>query len=204
MLNGHGDVAAVLCAAENGRAAGGHTKGIVNLEQQLKLQAFLDGELPEREAREILAWTQRDSAAASLLAELKNTRAAMTKSEPHLSVPESREFFWSKIEREIQRTESRVISTPRVSIFTSLRRFLLPASAVATVVIAGMIAHFEFPNNAPKAVVENVADADTTTVETTLANSDATTYRDASEGTTLVWFSSTDDSPAQNKKSAIN
>ncbi len=76
-------------------------------EQQLKLQAFLDGELPEREAREILAWTQRDGAAAALLAELKNTRAAMAKSEPHLSVPESREFFWSKIEREIQRLEPR-------------------------------------------------------------------------------------------------
>ena len=176
----------------------------MNLEQQLKLQAFLDGELPEREAREILAWTQRDSAAAALLAELKNTRAAMVKSEPHLSVPESREFFWSKIEREIERLEPQKNSAPRISIFASLRRFLLPASAVATVVIAGMIAHFNFPNNAPKAVVENVTDADTTVVETTLANSDATTYRDASEGTTLVWFSSNDDSPVQNEKSAIN
>ena len=174
------------------------------MEQQLKLQAFLDGELPKREAREILVWTQRDSAAASLLAELKNTRAAMVKSEPHLSVPESREFFWSKIEREIQRLEPRENSKPNLSIFASLRRFLLPASAVAAVVIAGMIAHFNFPNNAPKNVVEDVADADTTTVETTLANSDATTYRDASEGTTLVWFSSADDSPAQNEKSAIN
>ena len=173
-------------------------------EQQLKLQAFLDGELPEREAREILAWTQRDSAAADLLAELKNTRAAMAKSEPHLSVPESREFFWSKIEREIQRLEPQTISAPKISIFTTLRRLLLPASAVATLVIAGLIAHFEFPNNAPKAVVETVADTDTTTVETTLANSDATTYRDASEGTTLVWFSSADDSPAQNEKSAVN
>ena len=75
----------------------------MNEEQQLKLQAFLDGELPEREAREILAWTQRDGAAAALLAELKNTRQALVKSEPHLSVPESRDFFWSKIEREIQR-----------------------------------------------------------------------------------------------------
>jgi anti-sigma factor RsiW len=200
MLNRYRDVAIVLCATENGRAAGGIEKRIMNLEQQLKLQAFLDGELPEREAREILAWTQRDSAAASLLAELKNTRAVMVKSEPHLSVPESREFFWSKIEREIQRLEPQAASTPKVSIFTILRRLLLPASAVATVVIAGMIAHF----NAPKTVVENVADADTTVVETTLANSDATTYRDASEGTTLVWFSSADDSPAQNKKSAIN
>jgi anti-sigma factor RsiW len=176
----------------------------MNLEQQLKLQALLDGELPESEAREILAWTQRDSAAAALLAELRNTRAAMAKSGPHLSLPESREFFWSKIEREIQRLEPQAASAPKVSIFTVLRRLLLPASAVATVAIAVMIAHFNFLNNAPKAVVEDVADADTTTVETTLANSDATTYRDASEGTTLVWFSSTDDGPGQNKKSAIN
>jgi anti-sigma factor RsiW len=172
----------------------------MNLEQELKLQSFLDGELPEREAREILAWTQRDSAAASSLAELKNTRSAMTKSEPHLSVPESREFFWSKIEREIQRLEPRENFKPSVSIFASLRRFLLPASAMATVAIAGMLVHF----HVPKTVVENTAEADVTTVETTLANSDATTYRDANEGTTLVWFSSTDDGPAQNKKSAIN
>jgi len=172
----------------------------MNQEQQLKLQALLDGELPENEAREILAWTQRDGAAAALLAELKNTRAAMAKSEPHLSVPESREFFWSKIKREIQRLEPHENSKPNVSIFAGVRRFLLPASVVATLVIAGMIARF----NAPKTIVENMADADTTTVETTLANSDATTYRDASEGTTLVWFSSTDDSSSQNKKSAIN
>ena len=171
-------------------------------EQQLKLQAFLDGELPEREAREILAWTQREGDAAALLAELKNTRQAMAKSEPHLSVPEAREFFWSKIEREIQRLEPQATSAPDVSIFAALRRFLLPASAIATLVIAGMIAHF----NGPKAVVESVADADTPSVETTLANSDATTYRDASEGTTLVWFSSAaDENPMQNKgPSAIN
>jgi anti-sigma factor RsiW len=174
----------------------------MNLEQQLKLQAFLDGELPEREAREILAWTQRDHEAAALLAELKNTRQAIAKSEPHLSVPESRAFFWSKIEREIQRLEPQTTSAPDVSIFTSLRRFLLPASGVAALVIAGLYANF----NAPKVVVESVADADTSSVETALANSDATTYRDASEGTTLVWFSSAaDDSPAQNKSpAAIN
>ena len=154
-------------------------------EQQLKLQAFLDGELPEREAREILAWTQRDGDAAALLAELKNTRQAMLKSEPHLSMPESREFFWSKIEREIQRLEPPAAATPDVSIFAVLRRFLLPASAIAALIIAGMIAHFDVP----KTVVKSVADSDVTSVETTLASTDATTYRDASEGTTLVWFS---------------
>jgi anti-sigma factor RsiW len=171
-------------------------------EQQRKLQAFLDGELPEREAREILSWTQRDGAAAALLAELKNTRAAMSKVGPHLSLPESREFFWSKIEREIQRREPVAATAPEVSIIAALRRWLLPAVAVGALVIAGMIAHF----NVPKAAVETVADADTLNVESTLANADATTYRDASEGTTLVWFSSTaDDSAAPDiKPSAIN
>lgn len=176
----------------------------MNDEQQLKLQAFLDGELPEREAREILAWTQRDGAAAALLQELKNTRQAIVNSEPHLSLPESREFFWSKIEREIQRLEPPAAAAPEPSVLAALRRWLLPAVAAGALAIAGVIAHF----NAPKAVVETVADADADapSVETTLANSDATTYRDASEGTTLVWFSSAaDDRPAPNKKpTAIN
>ena len=177
----------------------------MNQEQQLKLQALLDGELPEREAREILAWTQRDSAAAGLLAELRNTRAAMAKAEPHLSLPETREFFWSKIEREIQRLEPQTTSAPKVSAFTMLRRLLLSAAAVSVLLIAGMIAHFNFPNHSPKNAVEIVADADAPSVETTLANADATTYRDASEGTTLVWFSSVDDGAAPNKKpTAIN
>ncbi len=168
----------------------------MNQEQQLKLQAFLDGELPEREAHEILAWTQRDREAAALLAELKNTRLAMMKAEPSLSMLESREFFWSKIEREIQRQETRSEPMSGVSILSKLRRWLLPASAVATVIIAGMIAHF---NNASKVIVQSMNDADTPVVETTLASTAATTYRDAGEGTTLVWFS--DDAPAKGQNS---
>jgi anti-sigma factor RsiW len=198
MLDGHGDVAIVLRAKKNGRTADGDAKGIMNQEQQFKLQAFLDGELPEREAREILAWTQRDHAAALLLTELKNTRQAMAESKLHLSMPESREFFWSKIEREIQRLESQTTPTPGISFPAALRRFLLPASAVAALVIAGLIAHFD----APKTIVRSVADSDTPAVETTLASATSTTYRDASEGTTLVWFS--DDAAQARKPTATN
>lgn len=174
----------------------------MSLEQQLKLQALLDGELPEREAREILAWTQRDAAAAALLAELKHTRQTLTQSPPRLVVPEPREFFWSKIEREIQRLEPHPAAATELSVFTALRRWLLPAVAVSALVIAGMVAHF----NAPQPDAETVADADAPSVETTLANSEATTYRDASEGTTLVWFSyAADASPTPNEPpTAIN
>ena len=170
-------------------------------EQQLKLQAFLDGELPEREAREILSWTQRDREATALLAELRNTRQAMVKSEPHFSVPETREFYWSKIAREIQRLDPQEVAVLKASIFAAWRRFLLPASTVAALAIAGWFAHF----NSPKPAVGDLVDADSPVVETTLANADATTYRDAGEGTTLVWFSSADDTPGQGQPpSAIN
>jgi hypothetical protein len=117
-------------------------------------------------------------------------------------VPESREFFWSKIEREIRRQEPQKASASEISIFTAVRRWLLPAVAVSTLVIAGLVAHF----NVPQAAVKTVSDTDTPAVETTLANSDATTYRDAGEGTTLVWFSpAADDRPAPGKApAAIN
>ena len=163
-------------------------------EQQLKLQAFLDGELPEKEAREVLAWTQRDDDAAALLAELKNTRQALAKSESHLSVPETREFFWSKIEWEIQRQESAPATARDKSVFVLLRGWLFPVATAAALALILMLVHF----NAPKTVAEAVADSDMPVVETTLASTGATTFRDASEGTTLVWFS--DDTPDNTEK----
>ena len=172
----------------------------MNQEQRLKLQAFLDGELPEREAHEVLTWTQRDPAAAALLAELKNTRQAVANGVPQLRLPESREFFWSKIEREIQRLEPRPVAAPEISLLSALLRWLLPAVAVSALVVAGLVAHF----HAPSGSVLVVADADAPTVETTLANSDVTTYRDASEGTTLVWFSYAADDNPDKKPTVIN
>jgi anti-sigma factor RsiW len=166
-------------------------------EQQLKLQAFLDGELPENEAREILAWTQRDPAAAALLAELENVSHALARAELISTLPESRGFFWAKIEREIQRLEPEKIPAQEISIFKKLRKLLLPASGFAILIAAGVTAHFIF--SAPKAVVETEAEADTASVETSLADADATTYRDESEGTTLVLFS--DNAPEKGKKS---
>ena len=174
----------------------------MNQEQQLKLQAFLDGELPESEAREILAWTQRDAGAAALLAELKHMRQAFSQAEPHLSVPESRDFYWSKIAREIQRQESQATAATDHSVFSALRRWLFPIGALTALAIAAVIVHF----NAPTTPATDLADDDAPTVETTLANSDATTYRNVSEGTTLVLFSfAANDNPDQNKKpTAIN
>ena len=59
-------------------------------ELQLKLQAYLDGELPEGEAREVAGLLAQDAEARALLAELKNTRAALAGFEADIKLPESR------------------------------------------------------------------------------------------------------------------
>ena len=57
---------------------------------ELKLQAWLDGELPAAEAEEMRRLAAADPQAAGLLAELRNTKAALLQNEPSVIVPEPR------------------------------------------------------------------------------------------------------------------
>jgi anti-sigma factor RsiW len=147
---------------------------------QLKLQALLDGELPEGEVSEVTQWVAQDREAAALLEELRNTRGALAGFDAEVRLPESREFFWSKVEREIQRLETPAPERARESYLALVRRFLVPASAVAVVLIAGLML------NRPAGPSGLTVAAE---IETALADSGAFTYRDYSAGTTLVWLS---------------
>ena len=147
---------------------------------QLKLQAWLDGELPEGEASEVTKWVVQDGEAAALLEELRNTRGALAGFDAGIRLPESREFFWSKIEREIQRLETPAPKPARESYLAMVRRFLVPASAVAAVVIAGLMLNRSAGPSGLTVAAE---------IETALADAGAFTYRDYSAGTTLVWLS---------------
>jgi anti-sigma factor RsiW len=155
----------------------------MDYDAQLKLQALLDGELPEAEASEATDWLARDREAAALLEELRNTHTALAGFEAELRLPESREFFWSKVEREIQRLETPAPKRDPVPLFVWLRRWLVPASAVAVVLIAGLV--LTRPSGYTTAAG----------IETALADAGAFTYHDYSAGTTLVWLSY----PAENE-----
>ena len=150
-------------------------------EQQLKLQSFLDGELPDQEAREVAAWVARDADATALLGELRNTRRALANFEPALKLPESREFFWSKIERELQRLEPSSSAPSRpASLRMLLRRLLVPVAGVAVVlvvVIGGLRSGMWKPSWRGSEAEMTVADAS------------AFTYQDYANETTLVWIS---------------
>jgi len=148
-------------------------------ELQLKLQAYLDGELPDGEARPVAGLLAQDAEARALLAELKNTRAALAGFEADIKLPESREFYWSKIEREIER-QSAMIEPERkfASPFASFRRILAPVCAIAILVIVGLVAIRQV----------DFSDRRGLEVKAEFVDGGALTYRDHTQGLTLVWL----------------
>lgn len=143
-------------------------------DKQLKLQAYLDGELPEAEARSVANWLAQESDATALLAELRQTRQTLSGFENELKLPESREFYWSKIQREIDRHVVAGGEGHHFPLLLRLRRAILPAGAVGILALA--IFFFFRP----------VPAVDT---EMAMADTGAMTYRDYDSGTTLVWLS---------------
>ncbi len=147
---------------------------MMDYETQLKLQAHLDRELSGEEARQVQERLATDPEAQALLAELKSTSGALAgvDVEGEVKLPESREFFWSKIHREIQRRQP---PTPQPSsIFAGWLRWLVPAGATAAAMAAVLL--IGLPEQGPES-------------ETSLTDSSAFTYHDYAARTTLVWLS---------------
>jgi anti-sigma factor RsiW len=149
----------------------------MDYDAQLKLQAYLDGELSESEAKEVAKWLAQDQEAVLLHSELKNTRQALSAGEKPLPLPESREFFWSKIEREISKLEAPEPVRQRESLLARWRRLLVPISAAAVLGIVILTAIGPVESSAPES---EAASED---------NSSGFVYRDDSTRTTLVWLS---------------
>ena len=148
---------------------------------QLKLQAFLDGELPEAEAAEVARWLARDREAVALLGELRQTRQALAGFENGIRLPESREFYWSKIQRGIESLEAPAPKPAPPPLLARWLRFLAPAGALAGLVAAGLLAIHTHSG--------------VTGMETAMLDTGAITYRDDDSGATVVWFSY----PAENE-----
>lgn len=151
---------------------------MMEYKDQLKLQSYLDGELSGGEARQVADRLAQDPQATALLGELDRTRSALRGFEEGMKVPESREFYWSKIRRQIQREEQAATRPAAVPWYYRLRRFLVPATGLAVIGLL-LLTVSRQTGNSP---------ADTS-VETTLEDSGAFTYHDFNAGATLVWLS---------------
>ncbi|MCL5098265.1 MAG: hypothetical protein M1608_12210 [Candidatus Omnitrophica bacterium] len=149
----------------------------MNIDSQLKLQAYLDGELKAGQTRQVAEWLDKDPEARALFAELQHTTTIMTGNEPPVKLPVPGEFFWARIEREIT---ARPSPRPRYS-WAQWWRVLLPLGAV------GLLVALLLPRDAAPGKASSVATLKGMEVETYLPNSQVITFRSESEGVSFVW-----------------
>jgi anti-sigma factor RsiW len=72
---------------------------------QLKVQSYLDNELAPAEARKVSNLISSDPEARDLYTHLKTTKEILVQNEPMAKLDDSRDFYWSKIQRGIRSTE---------------------------------------------------------------------------------------------------
>jgi anti-sigma-K factor RskA len=120
----------------------------MNRDLALKYQAWVDGELAGREARQLEQALQNDPDAQALVAELRATRALLHENEPEMTLPESREFYWSKIQRQIEKLQAEPVAVESgwLAVVRGWRRFLAPVAGVAVIAFLA-IAALRFYNN---------------------------------------------------------
>jgi anti-sigma factor RsiW len=161
----------------------------MELETQLSIQALIDGELSDAKQREVEQLIATDAGAKALHTELSNTVGALRGGELERQLPESREFFWSKIADEIElseRREARAQARPAASV-ALWKRLLLPFAAAAALVLAFTV----FQNEGPQVVrpindnpgVESVADTELELPESLIFDM----YQ---EDATVIWVNS--------------
>ena len=150
-------------------------------ELELKVQAWVDGELPDHESRRMGEWIARDAEAGALAAELGCMRQAMFRQEGVGKLGESREFYWSKIHRQIQR-EAGAGRIEREPWLARWRKYLAPLSGVAAL---GCLLVMATVRSASPNFEE---------ISTTGEGMEAVTFHDQSAQMTVVWLQ--DNSPS--------
>lgn len=100
----------------------------MNEQEQLKLQAYLDGELTSRERDEVAGLLDARADGRELLVELQHTRAALRSGEVERRLDCSREFYWTRIEREISTTVQETGTPPVFGWLGWLRRHVAQAA----------------------------------------------------------------------------
>ncbi|MDQ6633058.1 MAG: hypothetical protein M3Y82_15100 [Verrucomicrobiota bacterium] len=150
------------------------------MNDELKIQACLDGELSAREARQITERLSSENEARELFAELQFTKTALAGNELELKLPETRDFYWSKIQRQIEQEGRLQNSRESKPFFYGRRKFFLPLAGAAALVSALVsVSHFTHPLRAATYVPGAVE---------TFADMAASTFRSQSEKMTIVWL----------------
>lgn len=147
----------------------------MKMETCLELQAHLDGELPPGRREAVQALCAQDAEAQALYQSLKTLRETVRDHEPEHRLSESREFYWSQIQRRIASAEAQAAPAPQtLSAWSQLFRWLVPLGGLAAVALIFTLKDPARPRN----VAFNTAPNPATSVE----------YRSDADGVTVHWI----------------
>lgn len=160
----------------------------MNSDTQLKVMAYLDNELSPGEARQVAGLISSDREAQEIYDLLRSTKELLGSNEPQLKLDESREFYWSKIQREIRAVDRE--PAPRHSPWWV--RLLVPVAgtaALAALVISVM--NPSGPQVASGARQTGIAAAHPMhgELEDLAPDFSSVTFRSEEDGVTVVWLS---------------
>ncbi|MHB8521450.1 MAG: anti-sigma factor [Limisphaerales bacterium] len=156
---------------------------MIDREIQLKLQGYLDGELPGREARNVAEWLDRDPEARALFIELQHTRSLLAGGELERPLSEAREFYWSKIEREILQTEGPQAAVIRHSLVSWWLKWAVPAAAV--IALFFLVVPLLRQRTGDEAL-PSLSEAQE--IETPLQHASFISFRSEADGMSVVWL----------------
>ena len=104
----------------------------------LKLQAWLDGQMPAHEAARVADWVETDSEARELVEELRRVKVLLQVGEKPLKVGGSRGFYWDQIAKRIDAVNVVEHETEAVGSVTWMewcRQWLVPVGGLAAIVV---------------------------------------------------------------------
>lgn len=170
---------------------------MITLEQKLKIQAYLDGELSQSEAKKVEFLIASDNEAKQIFEELKCATDLLQNNEPEIKMPISRELFWNRIYNEIQKSEDESIS-----VFDYIRhlkylllntKYLVPVAAA----IIALVSIFLI-----KDIAQPIEDY-LVSIETTSEEVGSYSFRVQSENMFVVWIYNKDSSDGKNIESDL-
>lgn len=151
-------------------------------DQKMRLQAWVDGELRGRERRQVESWLAQDANAQAWAADLRAIARCLAAHETPRPVPESRQFYWSKIARAIELELAADEAVQRFTPWASWRRWWVPAAALSVLALGGFLLTRTLPDRQSPAVLAVASE-----IETPIKEVSSFSFRAESERMTVVW-----------------
>jgi anti-sigma factor RsiW len=162
----------------------------MNSDTQLKVMAYLDNELSPGDARKVAGLISSDREAQELYAQLRSTKELLARNEPEMKLEESRDFYWSKIQRQIASLEREPAPRAASPWWVRMLAPLAGTAALFALLISVMNPPSVDNRREPTAVASATpAQPIHGEVQDLSADVSSVTFRSEEDGVTVVWLS---------------